>query len=124
MVYVHIYVQNGGFSPWLQHRLEAYATLTLRSVEPCFITPVVSSTNPSGDPRTNGNHVSAILTAISVNPHKGYLIAPPVVPLAMYFWIKKPMTIIGTIVRVAAALLFPQSTETEPTNFEIPTGSV
>jgi hypothetical protein len=52
------------------------------------------------------------------------LTAPPVVPLAMYFWIKKPTIIIGTIVRVAAALLFPQSTEIEPTNFEIPTGSV
>jgi hypothetical protein len=49
------------------------------------------------------------------------LTAPPVVPLAMYFWMKKPMTIMGTIVSVAAALLFPQSTEIEPTNFEIPT---
>ena len=30
----------------------------------------------------------------------------------------------GTIVNVAAAPLFPQSTEIEPTNFEIPTGNV
>ncbi len=28
VIYVHIYAQNGGFSPWLPHRLEAYATLT------------------------------------------------------------------------------------------------
>jgi hypothetical protein len=116
VVYVNIYSQNGGSSPWLLHRLEAYATLTLRSVERFF--------KNTRRKRTVERRLSAILTAISVNSHKGYLIAPPVVPLAMYFWIKKPMTIIGTMVRVAAALLLPQSTEMEPTNFEIPTGSV
>src|ERR1700722_15524376 len=36
-----------GFSPWLPHRLEAYATLTLRRVERWFITPVVSSHEPT-----------------------------------------------------------------------------
>jgi|SRR5271157_2308137 len=52
------------------------------------------------------------------------LTAPPTVPLARYFCTKNPSRIIGTIVIVAAALLFPQSTEIEPTNFEIPTGNV
>lgn len=65
------------------------------------------------------NHASTLANA-STYP----LTAPPVAPLAIYFWIKKPITIIGTMVSVAAALLFPQSTEIEPTNFEIPTGNV
>ena len=44
-------------------------------------------------------------------------------PDTRYFCMKKPTKITGSIVSVAAALHFPQSTESAPTYFAMPTVS-
>lgn len=54
-----------------------------------------------------------ILSSVQHTPYP--LTAPAVIPLTKYFCMKNPMMIMGTMVIVAAALHFPQSTDTAPT---------
>src|SRR5271157_606988 len=117
--------QADGQEPQLRERKSGFAEAAKRSVETC------SAGRAGAHPyrrRRSGEWRPIVLRAEDqiCRAHRlPYpLTAPPTVPLARYFCTKNPSRIIGTIVIVAAALLFPQSTEIEPTNFEIPTGNV